>query len=197
MDWITSSTVLDALADSRNQAAWGQFVSYFRAPIVNFATGTGLRTEEAEDVAQETLLAFARGYQNNQYDRSKGRLSKWLFGIAYRQVKYAFRKRQHTPGQINTATDGTTFWSSVPDEQTATVSWNETWGHAVLAHCLDQVKNEVQSTTFQAFELTTFGKLPPDDVAAELGMSKNAVVLAKHRVVKRLRELRKQYEELL
>lgn len=197
MDWITTSSVLDGLADSGNKAAWGQLVSNFRGPVLGFAARMGLQTEEAEDVAQETLLAFAHGYQNNRYDRSKGRLSKWLFGIAYRQVKYAFRKRQHTPRQISTATDGTTFWSSVPDEHTATVSWDETWGNAVLAQCLDQAKNEVQSATFQAFELTTLGKLPPDEVAASLGMSKNAVVLAKHRVVKRLRELQMQYEELV
>ena len=66
-----------------------------------------------------------------------------------------------------------------------------------MARCLDRVKNEVQPATFQAFELTTMGKLRPDEVAASLGMSKNAVILAKHRVVKRLPELRKQYEELV
>lgn len=196
MEWLTTSTILDNLRDYNNEAAWGRFVARFRLPIVSFARNMGLPHADAEDVAQETLLAFAQAYRNDSYDRSKGRLSQWLFGIAYRQVLHMFGHRTRRDVQVSPTGDLTSYWSSLPDEKTATVSWDETWQRTVLEQCLEQVRGETNSATFQAFQLTALAKRPPAEVASELGITRNAVFIAKHRVLSRLRALQEEYENL-
>src|SRR3954470_19563500 len=86
MTWITTATVLQKLRDFENHDAWESFAERFRTPVVSFAKGMGLRQADAEDAAQETLLAFAEAYRRGDYDPAKGRLSRFLFGIAYRQA---------------------------------------------------------------------------------------------------------------
>ena len=96
MTWVTTATVLQNLRDYDNREAWGSFAERFRRPVVSFARGMGLKTADAEDVAQETMLAFAEAYRKGSYDPAKGRLSKFLFGIAYRQsLKF---RRAGAPG---------------------------------------------------------------------------------------------------
>ncbi len=48
---------------------------------------------------------------------------------------------------------------------------------------------EFEAKTWQAFRLQVFEEARPKLVAAQLGMTVNAVLIAKSRVLKRLREL--------
>ena len=83
MDWITTSTILEGLKEFEGGDAWERLVERFRRPIVSFIRDLGLAESDAEDVAQETLIAFAEAYREGKYDPAKGRLSHWLFGIAW------------------------------------------------------------------------------------------------------------------
>jgi len=194
MRWVTTTLLLENLRNAE-EAAWEQFVERFRAPIMRFACDLGLPADEAEDVAQETLMDFVRAYRSGQYDREKGRLSAWLFGIAHRRVRHAWRQRAGQPRQV-AAAQRTAFWDNLPDEEATRQSWDASWEQAVLDQCLQQVRAEVESNTIRAFELFALHGRPAADVAGELGMSRNAVFIAKHRVMKRVLELRRQFESI-
>lgn len=194
MDWITTSTILTDLSDFTNQSAWQHFVERFRAPIVRFAQRLGLAEPDAEEVAQETLAAFASAYRQKQYDRSKGRLSHWLFGIAHRQALSARRSnaRRHA---LTFQPDGDSYLESVPDGQAADRLWEEEWEQAVLELCLHRVRQEVEPMTMRAFE-AVMGERTPAEAAREMGIPVKAVYNAKYTVLKRLRELRTELEAL-
>lgn len=194
MQWVTTTVVLDNLRGS-DEAAWKQFVGRFRGPIVRFACELGLGPDEAEDVAQETLMDFLRAYRQGQYDRDKGRLSAWLFGIAHRRVLNAGRKLGRGPRQLP-AGRRTEFLANLPDANIVQESWDRSWQEAVLHQCLDQVRTELKPTTIRAFELFAIDQRPAAEVADELGMSRNAVFIAKHRVLKRITELTRQFESV-
>src|SRR5690349_12329447 len=121
--WVTTATVLVKLRDFSNREAWDSFAHRFRAPVMSFARGMGLRPSEAEDVAQETLLAFAQAYRDGHYDPAKGRLSRFLFGIAYRQALRA-RRVAARPDQRGAVGQESGVLSQIPDEQTATGIWD-------------------------------------------------------------------------
>jgi RNA polymerase sigma-70 factor (ECF subfamily) len=53
---------------------------------------------------------------------------------------------------------------------------------------LESIRLEFQPATWRAFEATVRNERPTDEVAAELGMTPNAVLIAKSRVLKRLRQ---------
>lgn len=196
MDWLTTSTVLHELRDFGNRAAWERFAERFRRPIVSFARTLGLSTIDAEDVAQETLLAFAESYRRGQYDRSKGRLSRWLFGIAYRQALNERRSGARAAVRGAGGTDTDALFQNLPDEAAATVSWDYEWEQALLQQCLEQVRSEVEPITYQAFELVVRGERSPTQAAAELGVPIKLVYNAKHRVLKRIRELRAALDDV-
>lgn len=196
MDWLTTSTVLRELRDFSNRAAWEQFAERFRRPIVSFARTLGLSTIDAEDVAQETLLAFAEAFRRGQYDRAKGRLSRWLFGIAYRQALNERRSGARAAARGAGGSDPDAILRNVPDEDAATVSWDHEWEQALLQQCLDQVRDEVEPVTFRAFELVVRGERSPAEAAAELGVPIKLIYNAKHRVLKRIRELRSALDDI-
>ncbi len=139
-------------------------------------------------------MDFVRAYRQGQYDRGKGRLSSWLFGFAHRRVLNACRGRSKQPRPA--AAEGrTAFWANIPDEREIRRSWDATWERTVLDQCLEQVRAEVEPTTIRAFELFAIDNRPAAAVADELGLSPNAVFIAKHRVLKRVLELKCQFED--
>lgn len=195
MTWLTTATVLQKLRDFQDRDAWDSFADRFRQPVVSFARGMGLKPADAEDVAQETLLAFAEAYRRGQYDPAKGRLSRFLFGIAYRQ---SLKARRISGGavakDVTVANPGTGFWSEVPDEQTATGIWDTEWERSLLDRCMQQARLEFEPQTFRAFELVVRDGKSPDEAATSLGLTVKSVYNAKHRILKRVRELRDEFE---
>jgi RNA polymerase sigma-70 factor (ECF subfamily) len=195
MEWITTSTVLQNLLDFDNRAAWERFVSRFRRPIINFAQGVGLNSTDAEDVAQETMAAFAQGFREGKYDRSRGRLSQWLFGIAYRKALDGRRKLARANTLGSSAVDQL-LGQMIPDEQSASVSWDQEWEQSLLEQCLEQVQREVDPVTFRAFELVVREEREAANAAEMLGVNIKLVYNAKHRVLKRIRDLRTELEQV-
>ncbi|TAJ23844.1 MAG: sigma-70 family RNA polymerase sigma factor, partial [Planctomycetota bacterium] len=151
---------------------------------------------DADDVAQETLLAFADGFRAGRYDVEKGRLSRWLFGIAFRQIQRARATRGRRAAEAPLANEHSGGVAEPADEAAATRSWDAEWERAILAQCVERARGEVQPQTFRAFELTAFEDRDAADVARELALDVKAVYNAKHRLLKRIRELRRSIEPL-
>lgn len=192
-DWHTSSTFLRELTDAGNHAAWERLHHRFRGPILRFARRLGLTETDAEDVAQETLMAFAAAYQTGRFEQSKGRLSHWLFGIAYRQTRRAIRDAARR-ARLAAHPERTAFWSAVPDETKATRLWDVAWERALLEECLQRVRAEVEPLTMRAFELVVRGERNPADVADELGVPVKCIYNAKYAVLRRVRDWRAAFE---
>ncbi len=195
MEWVTTSTILAELADFSNQAAWLHFVDRFRLPIVRFAQRLGLSELDAEEVAQETLAAFASAFRQNQYDRSRGRLSDWLFGIA-QNLALAARRSNARRDRVFSRPDGDADWESIPDDQSLSQFWEEEWEDAMICRCLHRVRQEVEPMTMRAFEAVMEQDRTPAEAAREIGIPVKAVYNAKYTVLKRLRQLRADFEAL-
>jgi RNA polymerase sigma-70 factor (ECF subfamily) len=185
VDWVTTSTVLDRLAHYSDQGAWERLTERFRGPFLAYARRRGLGEAECEDVAQESLLAFAQAYREGKYDRARGRLSHWLFGIAWRRVEEARRGLARVRGLAEGVP--TELDLAVPGE--VSPEWQEIWERSMIELCLRQVRKEVEPATFRAFEMLVLESRLVEDATRELGLSANAVTIAKHRVGKRVREL--------
>ncbi len=190
-DWLTTSTILTGLRDFSHPTAWSRFTERFHRPIVQFARKLGLREADAEDAAQTALITFAERFRANAYDRERGRLRSWLFGIAYRCALDARKKRPADAAQpIDSA-----VMDALADEDSAGKLWEEEWEQAMLARCLETARRELSDQALRVFEGVVRQGRPAEEVAAELSMTRDAVYVAKHRVLKRLRELAQEYEE--
>ena len=191
--WLTTTQLLEDLKTTHDESAWTEFCSHFQPVVIEFARKLGLSNVEAEDAAQETMTAFFKAFKEGKYDKDKGRLSNWLFGIAKRVI-LNLRGRQPLEKLIADKTTGTSFWDMVQDDRTLGRTWELEWRQMVLKRCLEQVQQEFDPKVFGAFRNYAIEQFTIEEVCQRFGMSPNAVYIAKSRILSRLRELKRKYE---
>jgi RNA polymerase sigma factor (sigma-70 family) len=174
--------------------AWQRFEERFRPMVFAFARKLGLNETDAQDAAQETMVAFLEAYRGGRYDRTKGRLRSWLFGIAHRRVIDALRNRAREV-RVSDKTELTAFLENIEDTDPAEAVWEREWRRAVLHACVAEVARDVYPETLAAFDLYVLQQWPVERVAEQLGITTNAVYIAKNRVMTRIREIRSRIEE--
>jgi RNA polymerase sigma-70 factor (ECF subfamily) len=191
----TNTSLLVGLQDPRKEEIWSQFYARYHPLLVSFGHRLGLNRQDAEDAAQETLMAFATAYRQGKYDRDRGRLRTWLSAIASNKIRDIQRRRgrELARGEADATTAGI---SQLPDDHSMSEMWEAEWQRAVVRQCLAEVRAQVQPKTMRAFELVCLKDWPADRVAAELGMSRNAVYLAKSHVLAKMQETQRELEEI-
>jgi len=190
----TSTTLLEGLKAPDDQSAWEEFVARYRPLVVAVGRRLGLQEADAEDAAQEALVAFVQAYRKGQYERQKGRLRSWLCGIACHKVRDVMRRRGREAQPVADKTDGTRFLDQIEDTRAEHI-WDEEWDRAVLRQCLDEVRWQVQPQTYEAFELFALRQWPAARVAEHLRVSVDVVYQSKSRVLKRVRQLLPQMHD--
>ncbi len=195
MNTVTSTTLLDALLQADDSDGWKHFHERYWPMIVAFARKQGLADNDAEDVGQETVMAFVQSYGKGGFDRGKGRLRSWLFGIASHKCIDVLRRLMRE-NVVCPETSGTCFLDRIPSADEMKKTWTAAWQQGVLKACLQEVAQEVQPKTYQAFDLYVLQNWSVEDVARKLGMTENAVYIAKNRVLSRARELLPRMEEI-
>jgi len=191
---VTSTTLLDGLRDAGNMDAWKRFIGRYQPLVVSFCKAQGLNNSDAEDVGQETMMAFARCYNQGGYDRAKGRLGNWLFSIAHKKVVDVFRRRMKE-NVVSAPVGQTGILQSIPSPGSMAEVWDNKWKQHVLRACLEEVARLVKPRTYRAFELYVLEQWTVEAVADHLGITENAVYIAKNRVVSRVREYWPKMEE--
>lgn len=184
----TSTTLLAGLRDTGNREVWESFVRRYRPLVLAAVRRHGVPAQDAEDVAQSSLETFCRAYAAGEYDRGRGRLRAWLFGIVHGQVR-TWRRRAHAAPRAGATEIDARLAGIESDEAGLEAIWEDEWRQAVLRECLAQVAREVEPATLRAFEATALEGRAVEDVARELELTANAVYGARRRVLARVREL--------
>jgi DNA-directed RNA polymerase specialized sigma24 family protein len=195
-EWVTTSTMLQRLSDFDDRGAWERLSLRFARPIQAYARQGGLKPDECEDVAQEALMAFAQAFRRGDYDRAKGRLSHWLFGIVWRRIDHVRRKPDRVGNAGHVRPADTLEWMNLEAPNTVSPEWEEVWERTMLEDCLKQIRLEFEPKTLRTFEMLVLEGRSIEDAERELATSRNALSIAKHRVSKRLRELIEQCDEV-
>ena len=152
----------------------------------------GLGQDDAAEVAQDALAAFCEEYRAGRYDRDRGRLRSWLFTLARTRAAHIHRQRDRARGQQEEVPDP----EQLADDHRLDEVWEEEWRSAVVRQGLRVLRETTRTEprSVRAFELLCLEERPAEGVARELGMSTNAVYVAKHRVLERLRDILRRLE---
>jgi RNA polymerase sigma-70 factor (ECF subfamily) len=177
----TSLTLLDRLREPNQPEAWEQFVRLYTPLLLVWARRQGFQETDAEDVVQEVLVKLVR--ELPQYQRGEGQSFRgWLFRMTVNQCR-DFRRRKGT--RPLPAAEGL---SEISDE-TLVAELEEAEYRRLLVHRgLELIRTDFQETTWTAFTRLMVEGRSAADVAAELSITENAVYLARHRVLSRLRQ---------
>lgn len=193
---VTNTFLLDGLRDSDNNTVWQQFVERYRPLLERYAVRNGFGNADAQDIAQLSLVTFCQAFQEGKYDREKGRLRHWLFGIAHNQIRNARKRRGKKELNVADETSQTNFFARQPEESELEAIWEEEWRQALLRQCLEEIRREVDDKSVEAFELFAWKGHSAKEVADKLDMTPNAIFIVKHRIMKRIRELLPAMEEI-
>ncbi len=191
---VTSTSLLDGLLDPTNDRVWTEFFDRYGPIVRGFARKLRLREHEVDDAVQETMVTFVTRYREGDYDRQKGRLRSWLCGLAYHKIRHILDRRLLRERRASGRDGPNPPLESIPDQDHTTELWEAEWRNVVIRRCLDQIRDETDPVRLRAFELYALQNWSADEVAEELGISRNMVYLSKSRVLGRIAKLREQID---
>ncbi len=120
--------------------------------------------------------------------RGQGAFRVWLRIILVHRIRDYFRGRQRRP----VATGDSDFLRQLDElespESDLSRLWDREHDDHVAASLLRRVQKDFAPATWQAFQRHVLEGEPAAQVAAALGLSLNSVLLAKSRVLKRVRQ---------
>jgi len=183
----TSLTLLDRLKHAAPDGdEWRQLRDLY-LPLIRFwlSRVPGLR-DEADDLAQEVFLVVVR--QLPSFERRRdGSFRAWLRQITVNRIRSYGKARPRRP-QAGRG-DGDDLLAQLEDSSSDPArQWDRDHDEHVFRKLLARVRPDFHPATWEAFERFALDGRPAADVARELGISEGAVVQAKSRVLKRLRE---------
>ncbi len=189
----TSISLLDRLRARPDAASWQRFVDLYQPLLQGWVRRQGVRPPDAEDLVQEVLAVVARELPQFHHNQRPGAFRAWLRAILVNRLRAFWRARRSQPVAVGGPTPPE--WEELEDPAgSLSRLWDEEHDRHVLGRLLELIEPEFAPTTWQAFRRVTLDGQPAAAVARELGLSVNAVWLAKSHV---LRRLRREAQDLL
>jgi RNA polymerase sigma-70 factor (ECF subfamily) len=183
----TSLSLLDRVR-SKDQAAWERLVSLY-APLVDWwCRRYRLQEADAADIQQQVFLAVAGRIEEFRRDPASGSFRGWLHTITRHKIYDHWRTEA-----AKAAAGGKDAYEQMlqysPEEAVDPTAGSEAEEQGILYHrAVQLITTDFEETTRKAFWMVVVEDRLPAEVARELGISTNAVYLAKARVLSRLRE---------
>jgi RNA polymerase sigma-70 factor (ECF subfamily) len=180
----TRLSLLDRVRDPADAAAWCEFVELYRPLLLAYIRTRGVSEHDALDIAQDVFARLVPALARFQLDHERGRFRTWLWQVAHAALT-DWRRRQATRTRSEQA------WADQqalqaedkPDEQ-----WNALYRQRVLEVALRRVRESAQAASWACFEGRVLADRPAAEIAAELGISVNAVYVNASRLLARVRE---------
>lgn len=180
------STLGSSALRADDPAAWERLVGRYYPAVYRWCRRAGLRPDDAADVCQEVFRSVAASLPGFRREQPGHTFGGWLRRITQRRLADHRRQRQGQP-QAEGGSDALERLRELADDQPSASSAQGVRAGR-LSRVLDAVHCEFEEPTWQAFWQVTVDGRPAAEVAAALGLTANAVYLAKSRVLRRLRE---------
>jgi RNA polymerase sigma-70 factor (ECF subfamily) len=178
----TSPSLLQRLRQPGQTDAWERFARLYTPLLVAWSRRPryGLQPADADDLVQDILTDLFRKLPQFHYDPERG-FRGWLRGIFHHKwVDHCRRAGRVPPG----GDEGLSEVASPAAMDPAEVEEQQ----LLLRRALELMQEEFEPTTWQACWQRVAEGRPGAEVAAALGMTENAVHVAKSRVLRRLRQ---------
>jgi RNA polymerase sigma-70 factor (ECF subfamily) len=177
----TSLSLLERLHDHRDADAWQKLVQLYTPLMHAWLRPTALQAADRDDLTQRILTVISRKASDFRHSGRAGAFRAWLRSITINVLHDYWRSRKTE-----------TAASSVLDQLADPASdfshqWNREYNHHVVRGLLELVQAEFTPATMRAFRRMVLEEAPAATVAQELGISVNAVLIAKSRILARLR----------
>ncbi len=182
----TSLTLLDRLGSRGDTGAWGQFVELYTPLLLAWCQRIGLSDADAADLTQTVFVTLYEKLPEFRYDPTRS-FRAWLKTV----LMNAWRNRVRQNKNRAAASPGILDPDLIPETDPRLQLDEAEYRAHLVRRALALMQAHFEPTTWKACWEFVVNDRPAAEVAAELGISENAVYLAKSRVLRHLRhELR-------
>ncbi len=184
----TSITLLERLCHQPDDESWRRFVELYAPLIRGWLRRYAVKAEDAEDLAQEVLAVVVRELPNFRHNQNHGAFRNWLRVVSVNQLRALWRSRR---GQALAGGDSKVeqMLDQLADPASSLSQlWNQQHDQHIANRLMKMIEPQFEAKTWLAFRRVAIDGQKAAAVAIELDMSINAVLLAKSRILGRLRQ---------
>ncbi|WP_339613428.1 sigma-70 family RNA polymerase sigma factor [uncultured Rubinisphaera sp.] len=183
----TSLSLLNRLQRSPDSESWNRLVQLY-SPLINaWLRRYDVQPSDADDLVQEVLLAVSEDLGRFEHAGQQGAFRGWLKAILVNRLRKFWRARDRRPqARGDSNIDARLEQLDDPSSEMSRI-WNREHDQYVLRQLLALSEPHFEPATWTAFCRVTLDGAKAEVVSEELGISRNAVVVAKCRVLNRLR----------
>ncbi len=190
----TRASLLVRVRDPADHAAWTEFIQIYRPVILRMARYKGLQDADADDVAQQILIAVAGAVEQREHDSKRAKFRTWLHRVAHNAILNALARRK--PDRASGDSGLRMFLDqhespAGPDSDLLRLEHRR----EVFRWAARQVREEFQQATWEAFWQTAIEGRPVDAVAEELAKNPGSVYAARSRVIRRIQDKVTEYQQ--
>ena len=179
----TRSSVLRAVANTENEAAWQRLFDLYAGFVFSIARSKGLKEEDADDIVQIVFTDLARNLPTFQYDRAKGKFRSYLAGLVHWRVT----------DRLKAGKRDMELMASFEEESKATAAGDAAfeereWQAAAMEEALRRIKPDVRPEHYAAFVASTVEGQDTETVMRLYGLSRDNLYQIRKRLTAKLRE---------
>lgn len=180
----TRSSVLKAVADTENEAAWQRLFDLYAGFVFSIARSKGLNDADADDIVQTVFADLARNLPTFEYDRAKGRFRSYLTGLVnWRVMDRLKASKRDAELKAN-------FWEEAKAAATDDDGFSEReWQQAAMEEALRRMKPSVSPEHYAAFVASAVEGQDTETVMRLYGISRDNLYQIRKRLTARLREV--------
>jgi RNA polymerase sigma-70 factor (ECF subfamily) len=180
--------LLNRLRLQPDAQSWQRLVELYTPLIQGWLRRHGVPPADADDLTQEVMAVVVRELPRFEHNQQRGAFRNWLRTIAVNRLRALWRSSRRRA----LATGDSDFLKMLDEledpQSNLSQLWDQQHDQHVARRLMELVEPQFEPTTWRAFRRVVLDGAKAAAVAAELGISVNAVLLAKSRILSRLRE---------
>jgi RNA polymerase sigma factor (sigma-70 family) len=189
----TRPSLLARIRDPRDGDAWREFIELYSPYVYHLIRRRGLQPADAADVTQDVMHTVFCSLDRFQHQQRRGSFRKWLVTVARSRLSDWISARNQ---QALGSGDTTTFQQLANHPVADDGDWEDEreYQQCLFRCAADSIRSKFHVSTWQAFWLTYVEETSCEAAAQQLGLSLEAVYMARGRVLRRLRQRIRELE---
>jgi len=183
----TSLSLLQRLCDSPENEGWNRLAELYTPLIRTWLRRYDVQDSDAHDLVQEVLLAVSKDLGTFVHRGQPGAFRGWLKAILINRLRKFWRARDRSPQATGDSASNARLAQLDDPASEMSQIWNREHDHYVLRQLLSLAEPHFEPNTWKSFCRVALEGAKADVVAQEMGITPNAVIIAKCRVLNRLR----------
>jgi len=180
----TRSSVIRAVADTENAAAWNRLFDLYAGFVYSIARRKGLNDADADDIVQMVFVDLARNLPSFKYDREKGRFRSYLAELVKWRVIDRLKAVRRDADLKAGFMEGVKATGPGNDEFA-----DREWKAVAMDNALRRIKSSVRPEHYAAFVASTVDGQDTETVMKLYNLSRDNLYQIRKRLSERLRKV--------